>query len=164
MASLAAALVFGLPAQATQATKIQSNRDWTVYTFTEHGNKVCYIASQPVKDEGKYTKRGDIFTFITHRPAADERGVISVLSGYTYKKGSAVNLDIDDTSYILFTQGDRTWAPDAQTDASLVSAMRKGKKMVVKGTSSRGTQTTDTYSLMGFTKSLEMIDKECGIK
>jgi hypothetical protein len=39
--------------------------------------------------------------------------------------------------------------------------MKRGNKMTVIGTSSRGTKTTDTYSLAGFTKTKAVIDKTC---
>jgi hypothetical protein len=35
--------------------------------------------------------------------------------------------------------------------------------MIVKGTSSRGTLTTDTYSLSGFTAAFNAISKACGL-
>ena len=41
--------------------------------------------------------------------------------------------------------------------------MRKGRTMVVTGTSTRGTLTTDTYSLSGFTKASRAIAKACGL-
>ena len=44
----------------------------------------------------------------------------------------------------------------------MVNAMAKGSKMVVKGTSSRGTPTTDTYSLMGFMAARRAITQACG--
>ena len=34
--------------------------------------------------------------------------------------------------------------------------------MIVKGTSSRGTDTTDTYSLLGITAALNRAAQECG--
>jgi Invasion associated locus B (IalB) protein len=40
--------------------------------------------------------------------------------------------------------------------------LKAGKQMIVRGTSSRGTETTDTYSLSGFTAALAAIDKACG--
>jgi hypothetical protein len=70
---------------------------------------------------------------------------------------------IGDQSFELFTQGDGAWAKDKQADDALVKAMIKGLDMVVKGTSSRGTETIDTYSLSGFTKAYEAIGKACGL-
>ena len=40
--------------------------------------------------------------------------------------------------------------------------MKSGKQLIVRGTSSRGTATTDTYSLAGFTAALAASDKACG--
>jgi hypothetical protein len=39
--------------------------------------------------------------------------------------------------------------------------MQKGHSLIVKGTSRRGTNTTDTYSLQGVTAALESVAKEC---
>ena len=40
--------------------------------------------------------------------------------------------------------------------------MKKGSKAVLKGTSQRGTLTTDTFSLVGFSKAYRDIQKACG--
>ena len=39
--------------------------------------------------------------------------------------------------------------------------MKKGSNLVVKGTSQRGTETTDSYSLTGITAGMAAIDKAC---
>ena len=43
----------------------------------------------------------------------------------------------------------------------MVDTMRQGDTAVVKGESSHGTQTTDTYSLKGLAEALDRIAKEC---
>jgi hypothetical protein len=63
-------------------------------------------------------------------------------------------------AFTLFTHDETAWAYD-EDDAKLVTAMKAGSEMVVVGTSSRGTRTTDTYSLMGFTNAHEAITGEC---
>ena len=35
--------------------------DWVAYYYRDSAGAVCYMASTPKKDEGKYTKRGDIY-------------------------------------------------------------------------------------------------------
>jgi len=146
-------------AQEPEVEIIGQSRDWTAYRFEEDGTPVCYMASQPQKDEGNYTKRGEIFALITHRP--EERNVVSIIAGYTYKQGSEVTVSIDNTeTFNLFTYRDTAWAYDGG-DAELVAAMKAGRSMVVKGTSSRGTLTTDTYSLMGFTATHQQIGEAC---
>ena len=42
--------------------------------------------------------------------------------------------------------------------------MKNGNKLKITGYSSRGTKTTDTYSLMGFTAAYNHISKSCNIK
>ncbi|MGE4313436.1 MAG: invasion associated locus B family protein [Pseudobdellovibrionaceae bacterium] len=136
---------------------------WSAYTLEEDGKKVCYMVSRPIKDEGKYAKRGDIFALITHRPAENTRDVFSYMTGYKYKPGSDVTVSIDTTDFSLFTNDETAWAPDPATDTRIAAGIQKGSKMVVKGTSSRGTLTTDTFSLKGSGAAYEAISKACGV-
>lgn len=137
--------------------------DWTAYVFTENGNKVCYMASQPTKAEGKYSKRGDIFALITHRPAEDSRDVFSYITGYTYKPNSNATVKIGSKTFSLFTQNDMAWTVDDKTDRDIAQAIRNGSNMVVTGRSSRGTLTTDTFSLKGSSAAHDAISRECGL-
>jgi hypothetical protein len=134
---------------------------WEVYVFTENGNKVCYMASQPGNATGEYTKRGDPFALITHRPSDNTRDVFSYIAGYPYKEGSQTTLKIDDQEFLLFTQDETAWAADAEADRKIAAAIKDGKTMVVKGTSAKGTLTTDTYSLKGSTSAYKKISEEC---
>ena len=137
--------------------------DWNAYQFTEDGNIACYMASVPKKAEGNYTKRGDVYAIVTHRPAESRRDEVSFIAGYSYKKDSSVAVLIGEETFTLFTQDDGAWAPDKEADAALVAAMIKGREMAVRGTPSRGTETIDTYSLNGFTKAYQAINKACGL-
>ena len=49
-------------------------------------------------------------------------------------------------------------------DAKLVRAMRRGKKLMIRGVSQRGTKTTDRFSLTGFTAAHKAISKACKAK
>lgn len=152
-----------LHAQASEPRLLSTFGDWQVYTFTENGSKVCYMASQPKKAQGNYTKRGEVFALVTNRPAEGTRDVFSYITGYPYLEGSEVTVTVSGREFKLFTQDDTAWTPDAETDSSLSQSIRKGSKMIVKGKSKRGTLTTDTFSLRGSGKAHEMITKECGI-
>lgn len=134
---------------------------WQAFVFYEGGDKVCYMASQPKSEKGDYTVRGDIFALVTHRPAEGTRNVFSYITGYDYKSGSDATVKIDGDRFLLFTQDDTAWAPDADTDNKLTEHIRKGSSMVVTGTSSRGTLTTDTFSLRGSAAAYDAISKEC---
>lgn len=153
------------PAMASEPVKLGDFGRWSAYAFEENGGKVCYMAAKPATavTEPKGRARGDIVALITHRPAEGTKNVFSYMSGYGYKKGSDVQLSIDNQKFSLFTQNDMAWAADGSADTAIANAIRKGDKMVVKGESSKGTKTTDTFSLSGSTKAHEAINKECGL-
>lgn len=147
---------------ASEPRLIGTFGDWSAYSFTENGNKVCYMASQPKTAVGNYTQRGDIFALITHRPAEKTKDVFSYITGYPYKPGSEVTIQTNGRNFKLFTQDDTAWAADAAADSALSYAIREGSKMIVKGTSKRGTLTTDTFGLKGSSKAYAKISEECG--
>jgi invasion protein IalB len=161
--TLAALLFSPVCAQASDPQEIGKYGDWGVYVFQENGNKVCYIAARAQKTEGNYTRRGKEYALITHRPSEGTKNVFSYISGYSYKEESKVTVTIGKDTFKLFTQGETAWAPDEALDTRLAEALRKGNKMIIKGTSSRGTLTTDTYSLKGSGAAHDASKRECGI-
>jgi invasion protein IalB len=162
-AALAAAL--GVVNPAAAQTKLADYGDWMAFTDGAGKDKVCYIGSKPKGKAGNYKERGETYVLVTHRPAEKTRNVYELRAGYTYKDGSEVDLSIDGGKpFKLFTKEGTAWAVDASTDTQIAEALRKGKSMVVTGISSRGTKTTDTYSLTGFAAAHDRIGKECGIK
>lgn len=149
-----------LIAEAAGAQQLyQTSGDWRVFTYGNGKDKQCYVASVPVKKTGNYSARGEPFVMVTHRGAAGDE--VSVSSGYPYKAGSKTSLTIDSRRYNLFTKDDRAWAYDAKQDQNLVAAMMKGSQMVVKGTSQKGTYSSDSYSLTGFTVAVQKMKALC---
>lgn len=164
LAALVAAALILCGVAKVQAQGIESIGEfgaWRAYTFFESGNKVCFISSSPQKAEGDYTQRGDIFAMVTHRSGGEGRNVFSYEAGYPYKAESEVSVTVDGKPFKLFTRGGNAWTYDPKSDADLVQAMRAGATMVVKGTSTRDTLTTDTFSLIGFTKAHQAINEAC---
>lgn len=133
--------------------------DWEAYRDARAG--FCYAGSKPVKQEGRYTQRGDAFVLVTHRPKEKSFDVVSFDAGYAFVDGAEVSVTVGAQTLSLFGQGEQAWARDGGGDANLVKAMRGGAMMVIKGASSRGTQTTDTYSLKGVSAALDAINKAC---
>ena len=151
-------------AQAQEAKLLASQGVWEAYQESEGGKPVCYLGSLAKKATGKYKKRGDTYVLITHRPAEKSANVVSVKAGYTYQENSEVEIIIGAEKFKLFTDAGHAFAYDQKTDGRLVKAMVRGARMVIKGTSSRGTETTDSYSLKGFTAAYKAINKACKIK
>ena len=156
------AFIFMSPqAQAGEPRLLTKYNNWDTYMFTEGSDKVCYMASKAMTPDLKDKKRGVPYAIITHRPADNTKNVFSYMAGYTYKTGTEVAVDIDGQKFTLFTKDDTAWAPDGETDNKLAKAIREGKTMVIKGTSAKGTATTDTLSLAGSTSAHDAIGKEC---
>lgn len=151
------------PASAQNPKPIGSYGDWRALTYEESGKPVCYVFTEPAKKEGQYTSRGQVYALVTHRPADKKLNVFTIISGYTYKEDSDAILEIGDQKFTLFTQEGMAWAND-EDDPKIVDALKKGTGMVVHGTSARGTETIDTYSLQGFSKAYDAIGNACGLK
>lgn len=149
-----------MPLASSQAqTHHNTYGDWNVYTVAQGGKTVCYITSAPTKKSGNYSSRGEPYTMITHRSAnVDE---VSVSSGYTYKDKSDVKTTIDGTQFNMFSKDELAWAYDEKQDSAMVSAMKKGSKMAVKGTSRKGTYSEDSYSLKGISKAYDKMKELC---
>lgn len=150
-------------AQAEDLKAIGRYGAWQALTFIENGNTGCYIFSEPERMQGKYSSRGKVYALVTHRPTSKQINVITMIAGYTYKDKSEVTVEIGNEKFSLFTDKDTAWAADSETDQKLVEAMKNGSGMVVHGISARDTETTDTYSLQGFTKAYNAIGEACGL-
>jgi invasion protein IalB len=139
-----------------------SFQNWDAFTERRgHNEKVCYIISVPKKKLPKNVRRGEVYVMVTHWPAAKIKNQVSVILGYPARKGSTVSFSVDKQQFKMFIDDDRAWAWNTRQDNRMTAAMKKGARFVVKGLSSRGTKTTDSYSLSGFTAAYNAITKAC---
>lgn len=151
-----------LPSLADAAPKLLSNhQDWNLYVV-EGNEKLCYIASEPKKQEGTYKSRGNPFIIVARIPSNPPIDEVSVRVGYTYKKGSEVSVRIDATPFKFFTNDEQAWAKSAEDDKAAIAAMRRGKQALVQATSTRDTKSSDTYSLSGFSDAYSALTTACG--
>ena len=166
LAVLMTSISLFVPLARAQDERLGTSGQWEVYRTGSGKDKACFVTSVPVKFEGKYDRnnRGETRVFVTHHgkdPA--QRGVVSVIAGYRYKKGEPVVFTIDGSrKFNLFSVNTRAWTSKLEDDRELVARMKRGRTLKVKGISTPGNTTTDTYSLTGFTKAIDMIDKACG--
>ncbi len=154
--------VFASPAMAEEPTLLGTFDDWEAYAYKAKDSRVCYIYSSPKKSEaGKKVKRDPIYFMVTHWPGRKIKGQISTIIGYPFKESSQVKLSVDAASFDLYTSGDMAWADGSETEKAIVTAMKTGTALTVSGTSWRGTETTDTYSLAGVQAAMDKIDATC---
>lgn len=162
IAAVLVALMAVPTAFAQSPSPIGQFRDWAAYTYNSSNGRVCYAITQPKETQPAGVNRDEIYFFVSQRPGEGVRNEISVITGYPFKEGSMTTVEIGTDVFNLFTQDDGAWIRDQAEQDRLVASMRGGSNMIVKGTSARGTLTTDTYSLLGVTAALNELVKVCG--
>src|ERR1700724_648952 len=137
--------------------------DWGAYAATAGGGKVCYALASPssTRTNPPNKPRDPTYLFISTRPAENVHNEVSVIIGYQLKPDSEVNVEIGNNKFVMYTKADGAWISNAAEEARMVETMRKGADIVISGTSSRGTQSTDRYSLKGLSQALDRTAKEC---
>lgn len=164
---LAACLAFGsnAVAQEESTNRVDAMTDWSVFEGTDPREcwaVTTYKESVNTRD-GRVVAvtRGEILLMVFYRPEANVTGQVAFTGGYPFADGSTVNVNISGTEFELFTDGEWAWPATPQDDARLVTAMKRGADAVVTARSSRGTQTKDTFSLLGFTAAVEDAERRC---
>jgi len=137
--------------------------EWGAYMATPGGRKICFAIAKPTGVETKPADRprNQPYMFISTRPADKVTNEVSIVVGYPFKTSSEATAQVGGTTFQLYTQNDGAWIKNAAEEAHMVEAMRAGDSAVVKGTSAKGTESTDTYSLKGLTEALDRIAQEC---
>jgi hypothetical protein len=146
-----------------QPTLLGQYGDWGAYTASPGGNKVCFALAKPktTKTEPEARKRDPSYVFVSTRPADKVKNEVSVIIGYPFKPNSDATAEIGTAKFAMYTQNDGAWIKNAAEETRMIDAMRKGADLTVKGTSGRGTQSTDQYSLKGLAQALDKVEQEC---
>jgi hypothetical protein len=71
---------------------------------------------------------------------------------------------VGDESFDLLPKGANLWVKNAARESALIAEMKKGEALVVKAAAVKGGDTTDTFSLTGFSQAMDRLDKECSRK
>lgn len=157
----ALAITFSPSASAQQV--LGTFGDWTA--FKDDDGKACFMATAPTTAKGNYTRRGDPYLMVLKRINSDGPDEVSIEAGYPYKGDSQVDIAIvvggKTVSHKMFTKGSNAWAWSGEDDRAISQAIRAGSKVTVRGVSTRGTKTTDTYSLKGSTAAYRAISQAC---
>lgn len=154
-ASASAAAPSGAP------SNIGTFNAWTAWTAKDSTGLICYVSSEPTSSLPKGVNRDPVHFLVVDRKGLGTRNEVQTLIGYPIRKGSKPSAAIDGKSYPMIPDGSGAWLASAADEPGFVAAMKAGRSLVVKGTSERGTDTTDTYSLAGATAALDAANKAC---
>ena len=152
-------------AQETSTNRVNAITDWSVFEGQEP--RECWAVTtykESVNTRGGRVvavTRGEILLMVFYRPGAEVQGQVAFTGGYPFASGSTVNVNIGGTEFELFTEGEWAWPATPQDDAKIVTAMKRGANAVLTAQSSRGTTTSDTFSLLGFTAAVEDAEQRC---
>ena len=151
------------PGGTAQPTLVGQYGDWGAYTASPGGKKVCFALSKPVNSSTvpPNRPRDPAYMFVSTRPAEKVRDEVSVIFGYGLKPNSDANIQVAGGNYAMNTLSDGARVKNAAEEPKLVETMRKGQDLTVKGTSAKGTVSTDVYSLKGLSLALDKVGQEC---
>mgnify|MGYP001330169795 FL=1 len=136
-------------------------KDWESFLLSKEGNKICFAQSIPVVRAPKKFKRDPSRLFVTFRPSENIKNEISVTNGYEFKQKAPVSAKSGKKSYDLFSKGRFAWVVEDGDEARLIVTMKKASRLMIIGNTDKGDQTTDHYSMMGFTKAYNKAKKSC---
>ena len=159
----AAAMSLGLAAHANAQSVelVETQGAWGLYADSATPKQVCFLAAQPQAVEPVGANRGPIYFYISAWPKDGVKTEPSAKVGYPIDANKDMSVTIGDETIKLFAKGERGFVSDAGEESKLIESMKQGSTAVVKATSERGTDTTDTYSLSGISAALNKMAETC---
>lgn len=158
---LAMSAVLVTPTTAQTVNLVERSGAWSLYADTGTPKKVCFAASAPQAVEPIGANRGSIFFYISAWPKDGIKAEPSVKVGYPINTEKDVTVTIGTDIFNLFSKDQHGFVADPSEELKLIDAMKKGSTAIVRATSTRGTNTTDTYSLSGISQALEKMTATC---
>lgn len=117
----------------------------------------CYAIAAPV---GRY-RNAKPYATIAHWPGERKRGQLHIRLSRMRAANALVTLSIGERRFELQAGDMDAWAPDARTDAAVVSAIRSGRSMSVESVSAAGRPFADTYLLKGAASAIDAAALAC---
>src|SRR6185437_9275216 len=155
------------PAFADAANLLGVFGNWSAYSTGSGSTMTCYAMSQPRAVQPKKLKRAAIYLMVSDWPGRKVKAEPEIVPGYEYKESAPVTLAVGPDKFTFFARNEAksgtAWLQSLNDGHRLIDTMSKGVSAVAAGTSSRGTKTTDTYSLSGFNDALNKIHAVCNM-
>ena len=153
-------LIFSSNSFANTPRSTGKYKNWQSFTAETDKGKICFAETLPTKRAPAAVKRGKSKLFVTFRPSENIKDEISITSGHAYK-ASTVSAKSGKRSYSFFSKENFAWILDDQEERKFIKLMKKATDVIVKARTVKGAETTDHYSMMGFTKAYNTAKKSC---
>ena len=158
---ITALTVFSLNALANTPRSTGKYKNWESFVAETDKGKICFAQTVPTKRAPASIKRNESKLFVTFRPTEDIKDEVSITSGHDYKS-STVTASSGKRKYSFFSQKSFAWLLDDQEEKGFIKLMKKATNVIIKARTTNGAETTDHYSMMGFTKAYNTAKKTCG--
>lgn len=148
------ALVLALATQAQGRTALGVFEGWGA--FRDASPHRCFAIARPV-EKGNAQPFASIATW----PGDRVRNQLHIRLSRARNPRARVTLSIGERRFELAAGDADAWAPDARTDAAVVSAIREGRSMSVETVSANGNPFADTYALKGAATAIDAAALGC---
>ncbi|MEM8635320.1 MAG: invasion associated locus B family protein [Pseudomonadota bacterium] len=152
-------LAFSASASA-DPTAVAKFKDWTVFTASVDGQRVCYAATQATDRAPTTADHGDVWFYVTNWASGRVRSQPSLKVGYELRADLAPSARIGRADWTLFSSGNEAFAAD-EDDPQLVRALKRGSELRVEAVSARDTQVAYHFSLAGSSAAIDRAASSC---
>jgi len=165
----AAALCMGAsaPAMAEPANLLGVFGNWSAFSSGTGSSLTCYALSKPRATQPRAAKRSSIYLMVSDWPSRKVKAEPQIVYGYQAKEGGTAALGVGPEKFSFFIRNNgkdgSAWLQQLNDNPRLVSAMSGGVSAVASGVSSKGTKTSDTYSLSGFNDAMAKVHAACNM-
>ena len=153
-------ILFSFSASANTPRSTGKYKNWESFTAQTDKGKICFAQTVPTKRAPASIKREKSKLFVTFRPSENIKDEVSMTSGHNYKS-STVTASSGKKRYSFFSQKNFAWLLDDQEEKSFIKLMKRATNLIIKARTTKGAETTDHYSMMGFTKAYNTAKKTC---
>ena len=153
-------VLFSVNSFAVSPRSTGKYKNWESFVAETDKGKICFAQTVPTKRAPAAVKRDKSKLFVTFRPSEEIKDEVSLTSGHDYKT-SSVTASSGKRRYSFFSQKDFAWLLDDQEEKKFIQLMKKATDIIVKARTTKGAETTDHYSMMGFTKAYNTAKKTC---
>ncbi len=152
--------LFSLNATANMPRSTGKYKNWESFVTETDKGKICFAQTVPTKRAPSSIQRDKSKLFVTFRPSENIKDEVSVTSGHDYKTSTVIAAS-GKKRYSFFSQKNFAWLLDDQEEKNFIKLMKRATNLIIKARTIKGAETTDHYSMMGFTKAYNTAKKTC---
>lgn len=126
--------------------------------FRDASPRHCFAIAEP---SGDRSGSAGPFASVATWPSDRVRNQLHIRLSRDRHDGASVTLSIGERRFELIAGSTDAWAPDARTDAAIVSAMRGGRSMSIETLGTSGAPFADVYALKGAATAIDAAALGC---